>query len=376
VVEHDIPCSWYTAGGVQPIFTAEVLAAARKRFESLQRHPDLRDKATLILDKDELAALRVAPEALAAVYQPNAARCWAYKLVAWLLEQMLADYNASTFNLQTHTAVEGLEREASGWVAHTARGSVRARNVVLASNAYTSHLLPRMTGLITPVRGQVCALVHPRGAEHIPHNYVWVQREGQGQYFTHQYLIQLASKDAAPPTNQEHSGESYPAAEDDGPLIFGCDYTAPGRGEGIWCDDEADPILGCILRRGLGKALKLLPGDQVEREELRAEMEWTGIMGYSADGGPWVGRVPAALMDNIGDDEGDVDGLWISAGYTGHGMPVAARCGVAVAEMVLGKEGGVQVPSRWIVSRERAVRVGGLEPSRTVSEMAAMMAME
>ncbi|RYP90235.1 hypothetical protein DL770_003656 [Monosporascus sp. CRB-9-2] len=369
VAEHDIPCSWHVAGGVHPIFPPEVLAAARKRISSLQQHPDLRDKAVLIQDSDELAARRVAPGALAAVYQPNAARCWAYKLVTWLLERLLAEHDAVAFNLQTNTPVERIQRRGSSWILHTPRGSVCAGDVLLASNAYTSHLLPQMAGLILPVRGQVCALEPLPGAPHLPHNYVWIKSE-ERQYFTHQYLIQLG-----PQGEEDDGGEWSLSPAEDRPLVFGCDYTAPGRGEGISRDDEVDPILSRILHMGLSKAVKLLPGDQPEREELRVAYEWTGIMGYSLDGGPWVGRVPEALMHNL-DVEGDVGGLWISAGYTGHGMPVAARCGVAVAEMMLGKEGGIQVPIQWIASEERAERARGLDIPRTIEEMGTMMVTE
>jgi hypothetical protein len=45
-------------------------------------------------------------------------------------------------------------------------------------------------------------------------------------------------------------------------------------------------------------------------------------MGYSRDEHPWVGPVPGK------------SGLFISAGYTGHGMPNTWLCGKAVAKMI------------------------------------------
>ncbi|KAI0439088.1 hypothetical protein F4803DRAFT_66893 [Xylaria telfairii] len=90
-------------------------------------------------------------------------------------------------------------------------------------------------------------------------------------------------------------------------------------------------------------------------EVLTAAYEWTGIMGYSRDGNPWVGRVPSTLLDAPG-PETDADGLWISAGYTGHGMPVAPGCAVAIARMMLGKEDGLELPKTWVASNERAQR--------------------
>lgn len=51
---------------------------------------------------------------------------------------------------------------------------------------------------------------------------------------------------------------------------------------------------------------------------------WTGIMGYSSDGAPWVGAVPDLPP-----------GLWIPAGFTGHGMPNAPLSAQYVARLIL-----------------------------------------
>jgi hypothetical protein len=120
------------------------------------------------------------------------------------------------------------------------------------------------------------------------------------------------------------------------------------------------------LRRTLHGALRLKKNDkseeeeEEEEEELEAEFEWTGIMGYTPDEQPWVGAVPESL--------GGGEGLWISAGYTGHGMPVAARTGIAVAEMILGigdHEGAVRLPEEYAVSEQR-IKGKGLEELDTL----------
>lgn len=91
---------------------------------------------------------------------------------------------------------------------------------------------------------------------------------------------------------------------------------------------------------------------------------WTGIMGFSCDGSPWVGAVP------------DSPGLWISAGFTGHGMPNAPLSAQYVARLILdalifGSSSGhfdrsssilslhnnavsrENIPSTYIISKER-----------------------
>lgn len=345
-----------------------MLDAAEKQITRLQKLPDLRDKAVLIRDKDALAAHRV-PGALAAVYQPNAAKCWPYKLVAWLLEQLLREHRAASFNLQTNTSVTCLERRGSSWIVHTQRGQLHAREVLLASNAYTSYLLPKMTGLIVPVRGQVCALQPPPQATQLPHSYVWVKGAD------HQYLIQRGPED----TQVEGTDGNAGPPSVDRSLVFGGEReSAPGGEEGVSRDDVINPIISRELHRHLSDAVQLVPGHRSQGEPgaLPSAYEWTGIMGYSSDNSPWVGRVPATLIDSP-DPDVDVDagGLWISAGYTGHGMPVAARCGIAVAESILGKQGGVQVPNEWFASDERVehARTRGPTMPRTLDDLIKML---
>lgn len=314
-------------GGVEAIDSDARLADAKARLEALRHEePDLADKVQIITDSGALAKLRV-PWAKAAVYQPNAAKCWPYKLVAWVLETLLRE-SGDAFNLQTLTPATQLQRVDDSWIVHTPRGQVAARTVVLATNAYTSHLLPKTTGLIVPVRGQVCALKPPAGSVPLGHSYVW-EPEGSDDY--------LIQRD-----------------DDDAYLILGGErLSTPDAGVGTSRDDVVDEHVGQRLRRALHHAV-----DLASAPALPAAHEWTGIMGYSRDGHPWVGGVPSRL--------GGDDGLWISAAYTGHGMPVAARCGVAVAEMVLGREGGVELPGEYVVTEDRVDEARLLDMGRAM----------
>jgi hypothetical protein len=65
-----------------------------------------------------------------------------------------------------------------------------------------------------------------------------------------------------------------------------------------------------------------MPAPFPQKTEFTATHEWTGIMGFSRDEHPWVGPVP------------EKPNLYISAGYTGHGMVNTWLCGKAVALMV------------------------------------------
>lgn len=301
----------------------EVLDLVAEQLERLKREfPDLAEKATLVTDKEELQKLRV-PKAFAAVYQPNAAKLWPYKLIVWVLERLLDEHSIDEFNLQTNTPVDHLQRVNKTWILHTPRGQIAAPSVLLATNAYTSHLLPELSGLLVPVRGQICALKPPNDSTPLEHSHVWVTPGG---------------------------GDDYLVQRPEGELILGGERLSVPDGQvGLSHDDSVDPIIGHRLHAALRTAVKLKAPENEENATLPAAYEWTGIMGYSRDGYPWVGRVPA----HLGGEDG---GLWISAGYTGHGMPVAARAGIAVSEEILGQKGDIELPIEYRIDGGRAER--------------------
>lgn len=334
---NQIPCDFEAVGAVCSLDTEAAAQAAKENVRLIRRnHPSLADKALYVEDKNELKRLRV-PGACAAVVHPNAAKLWPYKLVAWVLERLLREYNTrnktatTKFNLQTTTPVVHLQKYKQSWVVHTPRGQVVAKEVLLATNGYTSHLLPAMTDLISPTRGQINALLPPEGSTPLEHTHIWSSAAGASDY--------LIQRDGG-----------------DGLLILGGERAGPTAPQGRTSrDDVTDPQVSKQLREACYKALELRPGQKGgEAKELRAEYEWTGIMGDSRDQHPWVGKVPASL--------GGGEGLYIAAGYTGHGMPAASQSGMAVANMILGRgTGDVKLPPEFDVSEQRAQ-----EAARTV----------
>lgn len=331
IAENDIPCSWKTVGGVHGITSLDVLTLAKERITYLQsHHPDLASTIHVVTDADELRGLRLRDDAIGAIVQDCAAKCWPYKLISWVLEGLLGN---PLFNLQTTTNVLRLQKLEEKWIVHTDRGQIAASDVVLATNAYTSYILPRFTGLIRPTRGQVCALRPVEGAPILEHSHIWAIR-GEGDV---------------------GESEDYLIQRDSGELILGGErMVTADSGEGVSNDDEIDPVVGERLKQALNRSLSGFP------EKMESSYEWTGIMGFSGDGDPWVGKVPEAL--------GGGEGLWISAGYTGHGMPVAARAGVAIAERLLARENAIEIPEQWTPTEERAARIKTLKMPGSLEE--------
>ena len=429
--------------GVHAFFSDDMFERAAAHAERLgQTHPALAAHLDVVRPSaaHTLASLRV-PSARGAIVQKKAASLWPYKLVARLLERLLARFPADQFNLQTNTPVTSLTRlypashtpspspspsssslpgnpttaaaAAPRWCLTTPRGSIAARHVLLATNGYTSHLLPAFADLIVPVRGQVAALLPPPFP---PSPSLSAQAQEQAQTpavkLQHSYVF---AADPEPDEEEEEEEEEAAAAaaaaapRDDylvqrpaggagggGELIYGGGRRlARGRGVGEWRDDEVEPRVAAYLRGSLRPVLDLRPDSgsgsrpgsgtglglgmgteeekkEIEKEEgedeqdgqLPASFEWTGVMGYSRDRHAWVGRVPEAL--------GGGPGLWLCAGYTGHGMPAAALSARAVVRQMLmaaaaGTAGRVEgadglLPGEFVLTEERVARARELPP--------------
>ena len=86
----------------------------------------------------------------------TAAHLWPYKLVLHLLAKAVEN----GVNLQTHTPVTSVSEqpdENGYYTVMTVRGSVRARKVIYATNAYSAALLPELQDKIVPVKDAVYA---------------------------------------------------------------------------------------------------------------------------------------------------------------------------------------------------------------------------
>jgi hypothetical protein len=120
-------------------------------------------------------------------------------------------------------------------------------------------------------------------------------------------------------------------------------YQSAGRGLdeiGITNDNEVEHLIGSHLCG----VLKMGFGDESWGEDVgdgRIKDLWSGIMGFTADEMPLVGKLDGSVTgrrigkcetrDKIQSSE------WIAAGYNGEGMVHSWLCGVAVALQVLGK---------------------------------------
>ncbi|KAM7200154.1 FAD dependent oxidoreductase [Rhypophila sp. PSN 637] len=436
IKKYDIPCDWVSQSGVHAFLSQDIFDLAKDGVEDLKTtHPHLAAQVTVInptspgsdnetdstspdtqaknknsRPKPTLSSLRI-PHAKGAIIQQHAASLWPYKLVSWLLEHLLSKFTSDEFNLQTNTPVTSLRRASRSdipttsagnsrqWLLSTPRGNILANKVILATNGYTSHLLPKMSDLIVPVRGQVAALLPPAfsqsttrlqqsakeaGIAKLDYTYLYIASEPgeEGHNTKEDYLIQRPIITETDPQIKGGPGE----------YIFGGgrDFaSSPAYGLGEWRDDSIDQDVSTYLKGHLSPPLDLRPEVQISNEgtinnkslPLNDTYQWTGIMGFTRDGHPLVGPVPASLLpdpdadnsDTLNENEaarseqgkgraiGEGEGVWICAGYNGHGMPVAALSARAIVEQVLGRSslssrrrGAETLPTEFDLTEERA----------------------
>ncbi|HEY8568041.1 FAD-binding oxidoreductase [Microbulbifer sp.] len=169
-------------------------------------------------------------------------------------------------------------------VVNTARGSVRARNVVLACNGYLGGLEPRMAGRIMPINNFVLA------TEPLP-------QELARELIANDYALQ----DTLFVIN-------YWKLSGDNRLVF-------GGGENYTSRFPQD--IRAFVRKYM---LEIYP----QLADTRIDFGWGGTLAITLNRMPSIGR----LEPNV----------YYSQGYSGHGVPTATFAGKILAEVLAGTE--------------------------------------
>lgn len=105
---------------------------------------------------------------------------------------------------------------------------------------------------------------------------------------------------------------------------------------------------------------RVLPKVFANYEEGTVKGVWSGILAFTADSLPLVGRLPNFITDPTSTTTQDSrsSSQWIAAGFNGYGMPQCWGAGEAVAELILGGEGARREVFEWLpeifeVTKER-----------------------
>ncbi|KZP19709.1 FAD dependent oxidoreductase [Athelia psychrophila] len=264
---------------------------------------------------------------------------WPLKLVTQLY--LLAKSRTPDFSSSLHTrtpvtsispaSANSSSNSSRRYTLDTPRGQIKCSNIIHATNAHASHLLPQLTGAdgIIPTRGQVMALRAAVSRDELGTS-GWGGNEGFEYWFP------------MPATRKMEEGEveANPLT-----IIGGGREVASPQFE---LYEEDDSVVNKDVSRALTDFLPNLFEGRYEKGRT-AEMEWSGIMAMTRIHDPFVGPVL--------DPEGEKDlyqGQFIAAGYSGHGMPRAFSCAEVVADMIVAELADKQwsmpewLPSRYL----------------------------
>ncbi|MGB3402984.1 MAG: FAD-dependent oxidoreductase [Microcoleaceae cyanobacterium] len=292
VKDHHVDCELSFPGAVTLALTPEESDLLQQAASALAQY----DVEGEYWNREQCTQFTHSSDFLAGVFYPDVGRLWPAKLVAAIASEGLKQ----GVNLQTQTEVYEVQKESSGLIVKTNRGSLQAQNVVYATNAWTRELLPFVKDIIVPIRGQMLV------TEPVPP--MW-----DFSFFTRfEYCIQRP----------------------DGRIFLGGRRWASPTGEE---NNDDDTVINPAVSQGLKE---FLTQHFPDLRNIKVEQEWTGVMAFSKDANPLIGPVPKR------------PGEYIAAGFTGNGMVMTFLAGLAITDMIMGRSPSVVVeafePSRFL----------------------------
>ncbi|KAH8835755.1 FAD dependent oxidoreductase [Flagelloscypha sp. PMI_526] len=323
------------------------------------------DTSRIFCAQEQFEALQLNGAKISGIIGTIAGAVHPYRLVTGVLSNLLKMHTKpSSFELFAFTPCTSITSSLSAYVVSTPKGTIAARHVVHATNAWTSHLLPEFREKVVPFCGQMSSqrpgteLGHgfipgtPSTVSPDPMNwqgsrsFIFYNDDNELHY---NYLTQQL------PCAQP-SSSPYPSPQ--GELMLGGALAIihdvlmrqMGNSDDTKTVPELDTYLSGVLPSYWGKhwgdESPSTPEDnKTGWNKGRIKAMWTGLIGWSVDGCPWVGPILTR------------PGEWICAGYTGEGMVNAWRCGDAVSQMILGKSDyQAWFPESFAVSLQRHKR--------------------
>lgn len=256
----EIDCDWQPRGAVTAFFTDDDFARAIEKLEkSKVDMPEITGYLRVVSPKSKSPSLRDlgVSNAKGAILNTLAASLWPYKLIARVVEGLLEQH--PEFNLQTNTPVQYIEpvdeNNPRSWRLHTSRGNCVVKHVLLATNGYTSHLVPSMKHIIQPVRGNMIAghggpellLKNSYGLvdELTGEEYRDMERMNQRLIGDGEYLMQRPSE------HQVNGIDKSPTL-----VLGGARFMIPNSGYGLSDDGVVDQEANDFLRGRLSQVLR------------------------------------------------------------------------------------------------------------------------
>ncbi|KAM0274854.1 hypothetical protein ACHAQH_007813 [Verticillium albo-atrum] len=318
--EHSISCESNPCQTVDAIYDAAQWMQANAAIEAMRRAMPGEDASKYhIHTADELRkSCFVHGDNLHGGVEYEAGSISAYRFTAGLLKLCLAQ----GLNLQTNTPATAISRTAEAgipapWLVETPNGKIWTSKLVLATNGYTSFLHSRLHRVIVPVRGHVTA---QRPGLNMP-------KEGLATTYSFIYS-----------NGFEYMIPRPPPARYAGDIVMGGGLDEYGTTDDAACNPAITSYLHNTTPQYFGTNWGL------DHQAGRIREAWTGIMGFSPDGFPFVGEMPGE------------EGLFVAAAFQGHGMALCWLCAQALTEMMGDRDGRelqAWFPDAFRISQER-----------------------
>ncbi|KAE8366031.1 FAD dependent oxidoreductase [Aspergillus caelatus] len=255
---------------------------------------------------------------------------WPYRLVTKIFACLLERYG-HRLNIETQTPVTSIASDATNsshpYILHTPRGSLRATQVAHCTNGHAGHLLPGLRGPIYPFKGtmtvQDAGSIMPNRGEDLSwgFHYPVIYDKQSSRYAAGLYYLMQNTKT--------------------GYFFFGGEDTQIDH---CLSADDSEVEEGSI--KHLQEKLPHFLGYDGP-EQWRLASGWSGIMGFSADGLPVVGRAKSSMAGRHGEGE------YVAAAFNGYGMANCLLAGEALAKIMMGKDVSTWLPKAYGIHETR-----------------------
>lgn len=250
--------------------------ALRRRQEWLQRTFDY---GVVFKSREEVRALLLSPRYHQALYDPNAFHFHPLHYAQGLAREV----ERLGGRVHEGSAVLHANLDGPSKTLETRAGTVRARDVVLASGGYTGSLVPTLRRSFLPIA-----------------TYVMLTQSSPD-------LIAQAIRTSAAIADDRRAGDYYRLVDGGTRILWGGKITTR----------TSEPRrLGTLLHRTMVSTYPQL-------RDLAAEVVWSGLMSYARHLMPQIGALRP--------------GVWFCTAFGGHGLNTTAIGGRVIAEAIAGQ---------------------------------------
>ncbi len=281
MAEEDISCEYREPGAVHLALSTDEMQHMREDVALLNADGfahELLDRAQLQHGID----MSLSDEIVGASVLPGGGLLHSAKLVAGIAQA--AQRHGAVL---CRARVTHIEAQGGSSLLHTDAGPIETNGLVVATNAWTSQLVPGLRDFIVPIRGQVVSFVPIAPVFSV----------GLGAAIT-------------------DTGEYWQQTPDGTIVLGGCRSVHPTRDEDTLEDAVTGDVQGA-LETVLPRLFPSLAG------QLQVARRWSGPMAFTPDRLPVFDRVP------------DLPNAWFAGGFCGHGMPFGMVFGQALAQAVV-----------------------------------------